>query len=30
MTTSTPGHNPTPNMIWWSWNANSGDTGKGE
>ena len=27
MTSSTPGHNPTPNMIWWSWNANSGDTG---
>ena len=27
MTSSTAGHNPTPNMIWWSWNANSGDTG---
>ena len=27
MTSSTPGHNPTPNMIWWAWNANSGDTG---
>ena len=21
-------HYPIPNMFWWSWNANSGDTGK--
>jgi aryl-phospho-beta-D-glucosidase BglC (GH1 family) len=27
MTTSTDGHAPTPNMVWWCWNANSGDTG---
>ena len=27
MTSDTPGHAPTPNMIWWCWNANSGDTG---
>jgi hypothetical protein len=27
MTTATAGHAVMPNMIWWDWNANSGDTG---
>lgn len=28
MTAGTAGHNAMPNMLWWDWNANSGDTGK--
>ena len=27
MTAGTAGHNAMPNMLWWDWNANSGDTG---
>ena len=27
MTTAMAGHEAVPNMLWWCWNANSGDTG---